>query len=161
MIDLLDNKPNQPSKFKTKTWVEKNDDSRGTYDTNSQIKFKTSILKSSSCDYADAYIAVKGTITVANTGATAAPNNRNKELVFKNCTLFTDCISETNNTQLDNYEDIDVVMNIYNLIECSENYSQNIIQPDLNDDENIIGFPVNDDTSLLFKYKKYNCHDRR
>ena len=57
--NLLDNTPNQPSKFRTKNHVEINDDSQGTYDTNSQIKFKTSILKSSLCDYSDAYVAVK------------------------------------------------------------------------------------------------------
>ena len=75
--NLLDNTPNQPSKFRTKNHVEINDDSQGTYDTNSRIKFKTSILKSSLCDYSDAYVAVKRTITVPNTGTVAAPNNRN------------------------------------------------------------------------------------
>ena len=154
IVDLLDNTSNQSSKFRTEICVKKNDDSCGTYNTNSQIRFKTSMLKSSPCDYTDAYIAVKGTITVPNTGAAAAPNNKNKELVFKNCALFTDCISEINNTQIDNSKDIDVAMDKYNLIEYSENYLQNIIQPALNDDDNIIGFLVNDDTSLSFKYKK-------
>ena len=60
------------------------------------------MLKSSLCDYSDGYIAVKGTIIVSNTGIAAAPNNRNKEVAFKNCTPFTDCISEINNTQIDN-----------------------------------------------------------
>ena len=54
MINLLDNTPNQPTKFRTKNWVEINDDSRGTYNTNSQIKFKTSMLRSSLYDYSDA-----------------------------------------------------------------------------------------------------------
>ena len=58
IIDLLDITSNQPSKFKTKNWVEIHDDSRETYNTNSQIKFKTSMLKPSLCDY----ILVKGTI---------------------------------------------------------------------------------------------------
>ena len=62
IISLLDNKPNQPSKFRTKNWVEINDNSRGTYNINSQIKFKTSMLRSSLCDYCDAYILVNGTI---------------------------------------------------------------------------------------------------
>ena len=57
-INLLENTPNQPSKFRTKSWVEVNDESRGTYNVNSQIKFKTLILKSSICDYSDAYILV-------------------------------------------------------------------------------------------------------
>ena len=61
---MLDNTPNQPSKFRTKNWFEINDDTRETYETNSQIKFKTSVLKSSLCDYSDAYILLSGTITV-------------------------------------------------------------------------------------------------
>ena len=121
---MLDNTQNQPSKFRTKNWVEINDESRGTYSTNSQTKFKTSMLRSSLCDYSDAYIAVKGTITVPNIGTVATQNNRNKEVIFKNCTPFTDWMSEINNTQIDNAKDIDVVMNIYNLIEYSENYSK-------------------------------------
>ena len=91
--DLLDNTPNQPSKFRTKNWVEVNDDLRRTYDTNSQVKLKTSILKSRLCDYGDTYIAVKRTVTVPNTGTAAAPNNRNEAVVFRNCGPFTDCIS--------------------------------------------------------------------
>ena len=92
--------------------------------TNIQIKFKTSMLKSSLCDYSDAYIAVKRTITVPNNGRATAPNNRNKEEVFKNCAPFTDCISEINNTQIDNAKVLDAVMNMYSLIEYSENYFQ-------------------------------------
>ena len=72
-IISLNNTPNQPSKFRTKNWVEINDDLCGTYNTNSQIKFKTSMLKSSLCDYRDACIAVNGTITVSNTGTADTP----------------------------------------------------------------------------------------
>ena len=72
VINLLDNATNQPSKFKTKNWVEKNDDARGTCNTNSQIKFKTSALKSSLCDYSDPYILVSGTITVVGARVEAA-----------------------------------------------------------------------------------------
>ena len=61
---MLDNTPNQPSKFRTRNWFEINDDTRETYETNSQIKFKTSVLKSSLCDYSDAHILLSGTITV-------------------------------------------------------------------------------------------------
>ena len=67
IINLLDNTPNQPTKFRTKQWVEINDKLRGTYNTNSQIRFKTSILRSSLCDYSDAYILVKGTIRTKGT----------------------------------------------------------------------------------------------
>ena len=72
VVNLLDNAPNKPSKFKAKDWGELNDDSRGTYNTNSQINFETSVLKSILCNYRDAYILVKETITVAGVGATAA-----------------------------------------------------------------------------------------
>ena len=80
IINLLDSTSNQPSKFRTKNWVEINDESRGTYNTNSQIKVKTTMLKSGFCDYSDVYILIKGTITVSNTAAADADaNNANKE----------------------------------------------------------------------------------
>ena len=117
-----DNTLNQPSKFRTRNWIEINDESRGAYNVNSQIKFKTTMLKSSLCDYSDAYILVKGTITVNNTAAQgAAANNTNKKVIFKNCAPFTNCISEINNTQIDNAKDIDIVKPMYNLIEYSDN----------------------------------------
>ena len=78
IINLSDNKSNQPSKVRTKKWVEINGELRGTYNINSQIKFKTSMLKSTLYDYSDAYIAFKRIITVLKTGIAAAPNNRNK-----------------------------------------------------------------------------------
>ena len=124
---LDDNRSNQPSKFRTKNWAEINDESRGTYNVNSQIKFKTTMLKSSLCDYSDAYILVKGTITIAAAGDDAAArqaDERDKGVVFKNCAPFTNCISEINNTQVDNAKDIDIVMPMYNLIECSDNYAK-------------------------------------
>ena len=105
--------------------MEINDKSRGTYNVNSQIKFTTTALKSSLCDYSDAYILVKGKITVDDTlAAGAAANNTNKKVMFKNCPSFTNCISEINNTQVDNAKDIDIVMLMYNLIEYSDNYSK-------------------------------------
>ena len=122
---LIEDTSNQPSKFRTKNWVEINDESRGAYNVNSQIKFKTTMLKSSLCDYSDAYILVKGTISVNNTAAAdAAVNNTNKKVIFKNCAPFTNCISEIDNTQIDNAKDIDIVMPMYNLIECSDNYAK-------------------------------------
>ena len=124
---LDDNKSNQRSKFRTKNWVEINDESRGTYNVNSQIKFKTTMLKSSLCDYSDTYILVKGTITITGEGADAAArqaDERDKGEVFKNCAPFTNCISEINNTQVDNAKDIDIVMPMYNLIEYSDNYAK-------------------------------------
>ena len=83
------------------------------------------MLKSSLCDYSDAYILVKGTISVNNTAAAgAAVNNDNKKVIFKNCAPFTNCISEINNTKIGNAEDIDIVMPMSNLVEYSDNYAK-------------------------------------
>ena len=78
------------------------------------------MLVTSLCDYSDAYILVKGTITVAKTGIAATPNNANKKVIFKNCAPFTSCISRINNTKIDDAQNIDVVMSMYNLIEYSD-----------------------------------------
>ena len=125
IANLIDDASNHPSKFRTKNWVEINDELRGTYNVNSQIKFKTTMLKSSLCDYGDAYILVKGKIKITRAGDDAAArqaDERDKSAAFKNCAPFTNCISEINNTQVDNAKDIDIVMPMYNLIECSDNY---------------------------------------
>ena len=124
IINLLDNAPNQPSKFRTKNWVELNDESRVTYPIDSHIKFKTIMLKSSLCNYGHPFLLVKGRTTVNNTGTAAAPTNSNKKVIFKNCTQFTDCIFEIKNTQVDNAKQIDIVMPMHNLIEYSNNYSK-------------------------------------
>ena len=123
IINLLDNTPNQPSKSITTNWVELNDESRGKYNTNRQIKFKTSMLKSVFCDYSDVYILVSATITVPYTAAGENPNNI-KNIIDKNCAPFTNCISKINNTQIHNAKDIDIAMLMYNLIEYSDNYSK-------------------------------------
>ena len=124
-MNLLDNTPNQPTKFRTKNCVEINDKSRGTYNTNGQIRFKTSMLRSCLCDYSSAYILVKGTVTVANTAAADADtNNTNKKFIFKICVPCTSCITKINNTQIDDAQYIDVVMPLCNLIEYSDNYSK-------------------------------------
>ena len=75
IINLLDNTSNQPSKFKTKSWVDLNDESLGMYNANSQIEFKTSMLRSSLCDYSYAYILVSATTTVPNSGGAAILKN--------------------------------------------------------------------------------------
>ena len=125
IANLLNDESNKPSKFRTRNWVEINDEARGTYSPNKQIKFKTSMLRSSLCDYGDAYILVKGNITVNNTTAAgAAANNTNKKVIFKNCVPFTNCISKINNAEIDNAQYIDIVMPMYNLIE----YSGNIVK---------------------------------
>ena len=82
------------------------------------------MLKSSLCDYNEAYILFKGTMIVDNTGTAIPPNNRNKKVIFKNYAPFTNCISKINNTQIDHAKDIDIVMPMYNWIQYSYNYSK-------------------------------------
>ena len=154
---MIDDTSNQPSKFRTKNWVEINDESRGTYNVNSQIKFKTTMLKTSLCDYRDAFILVKGRITITGAGADAAArqaDERDKGAAFKNCAPFINCISEINNTQVHNAKDIDIVMPMYNLIEYSDNYAKTSAslwqyfrdEPDDDDDKE-------DSESFKFKIK--------
>ena len=125
IINLLDNTPNQLSKFKTKNWIEINDQSRGVYNVNSDIRFK--MLKSSLYNYNDAYILVKGEITINVVGADAAArqaDETDKGVISKNCTPFINRKSEINNTEIGNAKDIDIAMPMYNLIEYSDNYSK-------------------------------------
>ena len=85
------------------------------------------MFRSILCDYADAYILVKGTIIITGAGnddATKLADERDKGVTFKNCAPFTKCISRINNTDIDNAQDIDIVMPMYNLIEYSDNYSK-------------------------------------
>ena len=131
-INLLDDTTNQPPKLGTKSTVEINDELRGAYnddddnnndEKNNNIKLKTSMIRSSLSDYSDAHMLVKGTITVPNMAAAgAAVSHTNKKILFKNCALFTSCITEINNTQVDNAEDIDIIMPVYNLIEYGTAY---------------------------------------
>ena len=126
IANLLKSTSDNLSKFRTRNWVERNDESRGNY-ANSDIRFKTTMLRSNLCDYADSYILVKGIITITSEGASAAPeraDERDKGVTFKNCAPFTKCINRINNTDIDNAHDIDIVILIYNLFEYSDNYSK-------------------------------------
>ena len=102
IANLIDDVSNQSSKFGTKNWVKINDESRRTYNVNSQIKLKTIMFKKSIlCNYSDAYIFVKGPLTITGRGADAAArqaDERNKGVAFKNCDPFTNCITVINNT---------------------------------------------------------------
>ena len=135
---MLDKTQNEPSKFRKRNWVEVNDESRGMFKVSNQIKFKTSMIRSDLCDYSDTYILASGTITITGAGADDAAkqaDERNEGLIFKNCAPFIDCISEINNTQVDNAKDIDAVITqvdnakdiddvipMDNLIEYRDNY---------------------------------------
>ena len=122
------------------------------------------MLRSSLCDYSDAYILAKGNITVNNTAADgAAANNTNKKVIFKNCAPFTRCISKINNTEVDNAQYIDIVTPMCNLIEYSNNYSKtsgSLWQyckdiPAVNNNDEIIDFDgANATDSFNFKSKK-------
>ena len=149
IANLLNDESNKPSKFRTRNSVEINDEARGTCSLNKQIKFKTTMLRSSLCDYNDAYVLVKGNITVNNTATDgAAANNTNKKVIFKNFAPFTNCISKINKKQIDNAEYIDILMPLYNLIEYSDNYSKtsgSLWQyckdvPAVNNEGNIVNF---------------------
>ena len=118
------------------------------------------MLKSSLRNYSDVYILVKGTITVSNTASAGQPaNNNGTEVLFKNCAPFTNCISEINHEKIDNAQEIDVVVSIYNLIGYSDSYSKTSDslwqyyrdEPSLNDAGVINNFPGN---SALFKCKQ-------
>ena len=129
IANLLESTSDNLSKFRTRNWVEINDESRGNY-ANGDIKFKTTMLRSNPYDYADSYILVKGTITITGAGANAdarQADERHKGVTFKNCAPFTKCIIRINNTDIDNAHDIDIVIPMYNLIEYSDNYSKTII----------------------------------
>ena len=99
---------------------------RGKY-TSNDIKFKNTMLRSNLSDYADAYLLVKGTITITgakNDDAAKRAHERHKGVKFKNCAPFTKWISSINNTDIDNAQDIDTVMPMYNLVEYSDNYQK-------------------------------------
>ena len=122
------------------------------------------MIRSNLCDYSDAYIFVKGTITVLNTeDAGAAVNNYNKILIFKKWTPFTDCITKINNTPVDGAQKIDIIMPMYNLKECSDAYLKTSgglwqyyrgDEPALNTNGEIIDLPANINNSAPFKFKQ-------
>ena len=122
ITNLLGTTPDEVPRIITKKWIEVHDQSGNAedrYKPSKQITFKTSMLRSDLCDFSDAYIVVKATITV--TGI----NNRsrkNRPLAFKNNAPFISCISKINNMLIDNAQDLDIAMPMYNLIEYSKNY---------------------------------------
>ena len=105
-------------RFITKKWIEVYDQSKTNYNLNKKIRIKTPMLRSDLCDFSDAYIIAKGVIAVTNLDDA----KRNKAVAFKNNAPFINCISKINGVQIDNTEDLDVVILIYNLLEYSKNY---------------------------------------
>ena len=116
IVNLLNGSDNENSKFATKKWYIIDNESKGNYSHENPIKFLTSSLESNLCDYSDAYILVTGNINIIRV-------NQNVKDVFKNCAPFKECRPEINETFVDNAENTNIAMPMYNLIEYSDNYS--------------------------------------
>ena len=115
IVNLLNDSNNENSKFATKKWYVIDSEAKGNYSDENEIKFLTSSLESSLCDYLDAYVLVTGNIN--GTGGDV-----NTKVAFKNCSPFKKCRTEINETFVDNAEFISIAMPMYNLIEYSNNY---------------------------------------
>ena len=112
-------------RFITKKWVEVHDQSGSAddrYKPNKQISFKTSMLRSDLCYFSDAYIVVKGDITLTKTHRKGIIDIRNRFLASKNKAPFTNCISKINNVLTDNVKDLDTVIPMYNFLEYTKKY---------------------------------------
>ena len=124
-----DNESEQLSKFFTREYVKVNSLSN-VYNENKSIRSKTPMLRSNLCDYSDAYISVKGTITVTAPGVNNDVNNvrdkRNRLLILKNYAPFVSCITRINGELIEDADDLDIVMPMYNLLEYSKNYRKTI-----------------------------------
>ena len=124
-----DNESEKLSKFVTREYVRVNSLSN-MYNENKSIRFKTPMLRSHLCDYSDAYILVKGTIMVTALGANKGANNirdkTNRPLILKNNAPFASCITRINGELIEDADDLDIVMPMYNLLEYSKNYRKTI-----------------------------------
>ena len=129
MLLSEDNENEKLAKFVTREYVRVNSLSN-TYNENKSIRFKTPMLRSSLCDYSDAYVLVKGTITVTAPGANNGANNirdiRNRPLLLKNNASFVSCITRSNSELIEDADDLDIVTSMYNLLEYGKNYRKSI-----------------------------------
>ena len=157
---LLSEESENLSKFVTREYVKVNSLSN-TYDENKSIRFKTPMLRSDLWDYADAYILIKGTITVNDVvnGAENQIIRRNRKIILKNNAPFVSCITRINNEFIEDADDLDIVMPMYNLLEYSKSYRKtisslyNYYRDELSDDNNPNNFPNTNVNSGPFKYK--------
>ena len=134
-----------------------------TYNENKSIRFKARMLRSNLCDYFDAYILAKGTIMVTAPGVNNNANNirdkRNRPLILKNNAPFVSCITRINSELIEDADDLDIVMPIYNLLEYSKNYRKtidslyNYYRDELTNDINNNFANINVVNSEAFKYK--------
>ena len=158
-----DNESEKLSNFVTTEYIRVNSLSN-TYNENKSIRFKTAMLRSNLCDYSDTYILVKGTITITAPGVNNNANNirdkRNRPVILKNNAPFVSCITRINGELIEDADDLDIVMSMYNLLEYSKNYRKtigslyNYYRDELSDDADDNNFDnikvVNSNT---FKYK--------
>ena len=156
-----DNESEQLSKFVTREYVTVNS-LLDTYKENKSIRFKTPMLRSNLCDYSDAYILVKGTITVAGNNLR---DRQNRPLILNNNTPFVSCITRINGELIEDADDLDIVMPMYNLLEYSKNYRKtigslyNYYRDELSDnanDDNFSNIKVVNSNTLKYKNKIIN-----
>ena len=133
-----DNESEKLSKFVTREYVRVNS-LLDTYTENKSIRFKTPMLRSNLCDYSDAYILINGIITVAGNN----PRDRqNRSVILKNNAPFVSCITRINGELIEDADDLDIVMPMYNLLEYSKNYRKaigslyNYYRDELTNDQN-------------------------
>ena len=156
-----DNESEQLSKFVTRQYVKVYSLSN-MYNENISIRFKTPMLRSNLCNYFDVYILVKGTITVNGVlnGVENEILRRNRPLILKNNVPFVSYMTKINNEFIEDADDLDIVMPMYNLLEYSKNYRKaigslyNYYRDELSDDNNPNNFPnTNVVNSSAFEYK--------
>ena len=119
---LLGSTSDKVPRFITKIWIEVSNQSGGAYNTNKQIRFKTPMLRSDLCHYSDAFIVIKGIITISD--GERDRDDRNRQVILKNNAPFISCISKINGALVENAEELDIVMPMYNLLEYSKTYSK-------------------------------------
>ena len=119
--NLLGSPHDEVPRFIAKKWIDVQSQSGNTYNTSKPITFKTSMLRSDLCDYSDAYVRVKGTITVTNPNSNV---NFDRRLTLKNNAPLISCISKINGELVENAEDLDIVIPMYNFLEYSKNYEK-------------------------------------
>ena len=156
IITLLEESDDQVLKFATRKWYIIIDQSNGQYgigdENDSTIKLDTKVIKPNLCYYSDAYILKTGDIAVVN-------GNQKTSIAFKNCTPFTRCVTHLNDEHVERAENLDIIMNMYNLLEYSENFeeSSGSLWQCKRDKQNITnaGNPgnVNTNDSSSLKYK--------
>ena len=141
--NLLDSENENLSKFVTRQYVKVNSLSN-TYNENKSIRFRTPMLRSDLCDYGDAYVLIEGIIIV---GGNAPRDRQNRPVILKNNAPFISCITRINGELIENADDVDVVMPMYNLLEYSKNYRKtigslyNYYRDELDDDVDLNNHP--------------------